>query len=425
MQKRIEDFLKFLAEEKDFSDNTLAAYNNDLTQFRQFLQGEAILLSEKPVGARTENENNHAAVTGNTKQSREKRSSNGNGSNETASEHPTNGGNGGRAALLVNGHNHESDYGPELEADEVENHNGGRVVNGHDGHLPTDDWARVGKEKILAYILFLKERKYATSTVARKIAAVKSFFHFLTAQAVISHDPTDNLDSPRVNKYLPKAISVSDIENLLVQPTRHTGPEALRDLAMLGLLYGTGMRVTELVSLNLDDVDLATTRVRCAGKGSKTRMIPIRPDQKQALEAYMSHARPQMVGHNGETSVFVNHRGHRLTRQGFWLILKAYADEAGIADITPHTLRHSFATHMLGEGENLRRVQELLGHASISTTQIYTQVNANAKRNDAKRTVKIGREELPINSIEDTLPVPKEAARSSRRARKVNQPAPV
>ena len=128
------------------------------------------------------------------------------------------------------------------------------------------------------------------------------------------------------------------------------------------------------------------------------------------------------MGNNGETAVFVNHRGHRLTRQGFWLILKAYADEAGISDITPHTLRHSFAAHMLGEGENLRRVQELLGHASISTTQIYTQVNANSKRSDAKRTVKIGRDEVIINPIEAKAPEPKSPLTPTRR-RRANQSA--
>jgi integrase/recombinase XerD len=187
----------------------------------------------------------------------------------------------------------------------------------------------------------------------------------------------------------------------LEQPLRHGGPEALRDLAMLGLLYSTGMRVTELVTVNMDDVDLENFKVRCQGKGSKARLIPIRADQQIALDAYLNNARPQLVGNNGETALFVNHRGHRLTRQGFWLILKAYADEAGIADITPHTLRHSFAAHLLNEGENLRRVQELLGHASVSTTQIYTQVNASAKRNDPKRTIKINRDELAINNPVD------------------------
>ena len=410
MQKRIDDFLKFLSEDKDFSDNTLAAYNNDLTQFRQFLQGESILLDE-PAGGTTESENGHEAVN-HAKRGRGKRQRA--NVEETAPESPVNG---NRVPLKVNGFAHPEDFGPELEAAEEDRREGGRVENGHGGHLPPNDWSRVGKEQILAYILFLKERKYATSTIARKIAAVKSFFHFLAARGVVDHDPTENLDSPRVNKYLPKAISVNDIQSLLEQPSKHTGPEAFRDQAMLGLLYATGMRVTELVSLDLDDVDMTGGVVKCAGKGNKGRIIPIRPEQKISLSAYLNHARPQLVGNNGETAVFVNHRGHRLTRQGFWLILKAYADEAGIADITPHTLRHSFAAHMLGEGENLRRVQELLGHASISTTQIYTQVNANNKRNDPKRTVKIGREELPINEPEEKLPeVSARRRRASRSA---------
>jgi integrase/recombinase XerD len=278
------------------------------------------------------------------------------------------------------------------------------------------EWSQVTKDHILVYMSFLKDRKYADSTIARKIAAVKSFFHFLTDKKLIPGDPTAHLDSPRVNKYLPKAISVNDIHQLLEQPLRHSGPEALRDLAMLGLLYSTGMRVTELVTVNMDDVDLENFKVRCLGKGSKARLIPIRADQQIALDAYLNNARPQLVGNNGETALFVNHRGHRLTRQGFWLILKAYADEAGIADITPHTLRHSFAAHMLNDGENLRRVQELLGHASVSTTQIYTQVNASAKRNDPKRTIKINRDDLPINS-------PAENSPGNLRRRRANQSA--
>jgi integrase/recombinase XerD len=404
MQKRIESFLKFLSEDKDFSDNTLAAYNNDLTQFWQFLQGESILLNEEPGGENTKSENGHDAVN-NTKPTKRQR----NGEVEPTSKSPTNGGQTSRPILLINGFAHENDFGPELEADELGERKGGRVVNGHGGYLPIESWSQVGKEQILDYILFLKERNYATSTVARKIAAVKSFFHFLKARDVVDYDPTENLDSPRVNKYLPKAISVDEIHRLLEQPLHHNGPEALRDLAMLGLLYGTGMRVTELVSLNLVDLDLSEDKVYCDGKGNKGRLIPIRPDQKVALSAYLTQSRLQLVGNNGETAVFVNHRGHRLTRQGFWLILKAYADQAGISDITPHTLRHSFAAHMLGEGENLRRVQELLGHASISTTQIYTQVNANAKRLDAKRTIKIGLEEVTINPPEDKLPDVKSA----------------
>lgn len=383
MQESIEQFLKFLADDRDFSENTLAAYNNDLTQFRQFLQGEAVSDIEEGLSGDSGSE-----TTGGEARP-------GRGKHPQAAETTPPGESLSDKTIAINGRVFSAELGSGENAKSP-------VATGHSSHdNMVHEWSQVSKDQILGYMNFLKDRKYADSTVARKIAAVKSFFHFLTDKKVIPGDPTAHLDSPRVNKYLPKAISVNDIRRLLEQPLHHSGPEALRDLAMLGLLYSTGMRVTELVTVNMDDVDLENNKVRCAGKGSKARMIPIRADQQIALDAYLNNARPQLVGNNGETALFVNHRGHRLTRQGFWLILKAYADEAGIADITPHTLRHSFAAHMLSEGENLRRVQELLGHASVSTTQIYTQVNASVKRSDPKRTIKIGREEMPINSGED------------------------
>ncbi|HEX2910279.1 MAG TPA: tyrosine recombinase [Chloroflexia bacterium] len=391
MQKSVDNFLKFLAEDKNFSDNTLAAYNNDLTQFRQFLQGETpIETAEHETGADGSETTENISVV---KRGRGKRRR---GAETAPAEDSQTG-----SESSQNGYNQHHDFGPELELSNS-NSNGDQELDlPQEGHIT--EWAQVGKEHILSYITFLKDRKYADSTVARKVAAVKSFFHFLTDKKIVSHDPTEHLDSPRVNKYLPKAISVADIHALLERPVTHSGPEALRDLAMLGLLYSTGMRVSELVSLDLEDVDLESGKVRCVGKGNKTRQIPIRADQQIALDAYLLNARSQLVGNNGEKALFVNHRGHRLTRQGFWLILKAYADEAGISDITPHTLRHSFAAHLLNEGETLRHVQELLGHASVSTTQIYTQVNANTKRADRNRTIKINREELHINEPEEDI----------------------
>ena len=398
MQESVEHFLKFLADDKDFSENTLAAYNNDLTQFRQFLQGETVSDIEEAASGTTEPEK----IDSDARRGRGKR--------HRATDLAPAGDSNPDNTISINGRVQPV----ATAADET----GNAAPAAH--RLPqehvVEEWSQVNKDHILSYMSFLKDRKYADSTIARKIAAVKSFFHFLTDKKAVPSDPTAHLDSPRVNKYLPKAVSVNDIHQLLEQPLRHSGPEALRDLAMLGLLYSTGMRVTELVMVNMDDVDLENYKVRCVGKGSKARQIPIRADQQIALDAYLNNARPQLVGNNGETALFVNHRGHRLTRQGFWLILKAYADEAGIADITPHTLRHSFAAHLLNEGENLRRVQELLGHASVSTTQIYTQVNASTKRNDPKRTIKINRDELPINSST-------EDGHSNLRRRRANQSA--
>jgi integrase/recombinase XerD len=244
-------------------------------------------------------------------------------------------------------------------------------------------WAAVDRGAILEYLADLKRKKYAEATVARKVAAVKSFFGFLTAEAMIPADPTETLSSPRVGKALPKPISPEQVDELLEQPLRRNTPEAKRDKAMLELLYATGMRVTELVSLDIDAVVLRTDAayVRCMGKGSKERTIPVHEHAAEAVQSYVEDARPVLVRVRDERALFVNRRGERLTRQGFWLILKSYARSANIsAHVTPHTLRHSFATHMLRGGAPLRNVQELLGHANISTTQVYTQVTADHVR---------------------------------------------
>jgi integrase/recombinase XerD len=180
-----------------------------------------------------------------------------------------------------------------------------------------------------------------------------------------------------VGKTLPKALSVSEIDELLEQPNKRTTPESKRDKAMLELVYATGMRVSELVSLDLDSIELHNNRatVRCLGKGGRERLIPIHEQAVRALRVYLEEARPELARSRRERALFINRRGERLTRQGFWLILKNYAKSANISsDVTPHTLRHSFATHMLRGGAPLRNVQELLGHANISTTQVYTQL---------------------------------------------------
>ena len=239
------------------------------------------------------------------------------------------------------------------------------------------DWRRIRREIVLSYIVELKERRYAEATVARKVAAMKSFFQYLHAEGIIPTNPTESLESPRVGKTLPKPLSVQQVDELLEQPAKRNTPEALRDQAMLELLYATGLRVTELVSLDLDSVSLDTRRpnIRCLGKGAKERTIPIHDQALHILATYLNNGRQKMVRNKKEDALFVNRRGERLTRQGFWLILKQYARAAKIdALVTPHTLRHSFATHMLRGGAPLRNVQELLGHANISTTQVYTQI---------------------------------------------------
>jgi integrase/recombinase XerD len=238
-------------------------------------------------------------------------------------------------------------------------------------------WEKVDREVIQDFILNLKQRKYAETTVARKVAAIRSFFGFLAAEGIMADNPTEGLASPRVGKMLPKAITPNEVDELLEQPGKRATPEARRDRAMLELLYATGMRVTELVSLDLANVsvDGKNPSVRCTGKGAKERIIPIHEQATEALAEYVNEARPLMVRNKNEKALFVNRRGERLTRQGFWLILKGYAKAANLRDdVTPHTLRHSFATHMLRGGMPLRHVQEMLGHANISTTQVYTHL---------------------------------------------------
>jgi integrase/recombinase XerD len=229
------------------------------------------------------------------------------------------------------------------------------------------------REVILHFVLHLREREYAATTVARKIAAVKSFCHFLEQEGQLREDPTSHIDSPRVTKYLPRAASVGEIERLLAQLVGDA-PATLRDRAMLELLYATGMRVSELVSLNCADLNLDDDVAQCRGKGNKQRQIPFGSKSRGAVEAYLNAGRPMLLGGRTSEALFLNHHGERLTRQGFWLIIKSYARQAGIEKITPHTLRHSFATHLLSNGADLRSVQELLGHSSIATTQVYTHI---------------------------------------------------
>jgi len=239
----------------------------------------------------------------------------------------------------------------------------------------TPSWTSFGRQEMLSYLLNLKERNYAATTAARKVAAAKSFFSFMVAEGRIKDNPTLNVTSPRVGKSLPKAISYNQVMLLLEQPAKLPTPEAKRDKAILELLYATGMRVSELVFLNLVDINVDDGDVRCFGKGHKERIIPIAHRAAVTVKKYLQEARPHLAHDDTEQALFLNARGERLTRQGLWQILKGYAKSAGLDKaITPHTLRHSFATHMLNGGADLRSVQELLGHANISTTQVYTHL---------------------------------------------------
>ena len=247
-------------------------------------------------------------------------------------------------------------------------------------------WADVSDQTISEYVLHLHDLGYSQSTRARKIASCKSLFGFLLMEDVVNTNPTANLSSPRTGRSLPEALTEEDIDSLLSAASEDDTPESSRDQTMLELLYATGMRVSELVSLNLEDVDTDNGYVRCFGKGGKERLIPIYKQAADSLEQYIAEARPMLESEQSATALFLNRRGARLTRQGFWLILKARAERAGLnGRITPHTLRHSFATHLLRGGAPLRHVQELLGHASISTTQVYTHLTSEHVRAEYDR----------------------------------------
>ena len=244
-------------------------------------------------------------------------------------------------------------------------------------------WRAVDGDTVVAFVADLRARSYKDATVARKVAAVKSFFGFLTAEGLVDQDPTENLKSPQVGKSLPRSLTAQEVDELLEQPARKNSPESRRDKAMLELLYATGLRVTELVSLDIADVALESdpVTVRCVGKGDRERVLPLHQRPIDELRQYIFHVRPKLVRNRREPALFVNRRGERLTRQGFWLILKNYAKDAKLDKaITPHTIRHTFATHMLSGGMPLRNVQDALGHASISTTQIYTHISDQQKR---------------------------------------------
>ena len=242
-------------------------------------------------------------------------------------------------------------------------------------------WEGVDERTLSAYLLRLHDAGYSDTTRARKMASAKSLFGFLLEEGVIANNPAGNLSSPRVGRSLPEPLTVDDVGRLLAAADGGDGPEARRDRAMLEFLYATGMRVTELVSLDLDDTDLEQGYVRCFGKGGKERVIPVHQKAVDTLREYLREARPLLVNKHSGEAVFLNRRGQRLTRQGFWLILRGLAGRSGLnGRITPHTLRHSFATHLLRGGAPLRHVQELLGHASITTTQVYTHLTSDHVR---------------------------------------------
>lgn len=230
------------------------------------------------------------------------------------------------------------------------------------------------------FVYHLKDLGLAPSSIRRNISAVRTYFRFLLADGVVARDPSERLETPKRWRTLPEVLSVEEIESLLAAPTLDD-PLAFRDRAMLELAYGAGLRVSEWITLGVRDVLLEDKLVRVFGKGSKERLVPIGRSAIAAAAMYMRETRPSLERGAGKGILFLNARGTPLTRMGAWKILRRYVERAGITkEVSPHTLRHSFATHLLEGGADLRAVQEMLGHADISTTQIYTHVDRDYLR---------------------------------------------
>ena len=245
----------------------------------------------------------------------------------------------------------------------------------------------VNRDLIMAYLLHIQEGKQV-STIARKITAIKSFFRFLALEEILAQDVGQNLETPKLGKRYPHILTVEQMEKLLSLPDTVTAIGS-RDKAMFEVLYATGMRISEMLNLTLNDVNMEMHFIRCFGKGGKERIVPIGKYALTSLEQYLNDARWELLSHKKSGSrtardlgiVFVNAHGNPLSRQGFWKILKQYAASIGLEqDVTPHTFRHSVATHLLENGADLRVVQELLGHANIATTQLYTHLTQGRLR---------------------------------------------
>jgi integrase/recombinase XerD len=236
------------------------------------------------------------------------------------------------------------------------------------------DVRKASAEDLQEYIGSLEEQHFAAATVSRNIASIKAFFHYLESEGILSEDISGVLKAPKIEKKIPEILSMEEVVRLLEQPSGNT-PKEIRDKAMLELLYATGIRVSELISLQLTDVNMRTGSIICRDR-NKERIIPFGKAAKKALTKYLNGTREEMLENKKADALFVNCSGQPMSRQGFWKLIKYYAKKADIkADITPHTLRHSFAAHLVENGADLKSVQEMLGHSDISTTQIYANLN--------------------------------------------------
>ncbi|HOO12628.1 MAG TPA: site-specific tyrosine recombinase XerD [Bacillota bacterium] len=233
------------------------------------------------------------------------------------------------------------------------------------------------KTTVITYLLYLQKNGRATSTISRSLASIRAFYQYLTAERIIERDPTVDLESPKVEKKLPTILSGKEVELLLDQPDLSSA-KGTRDKSMLELLYATGIRVSELVALDCGDINLELGYLKCSKNNDRERIIPVGTIALEILGKYIRDVRPGLLRGKSETALYVNYKGERLTRQGFWKIIKGYKNKAKInKDITPHTLRHSFAAHLIENGADLKSVQEMLGHSDISTTQVYAQITKN------------------------------------------------
>jgi integrase/recombinase XerD len=247
-----------------------------------------------------------------------------------------------------------------------------------------DRWQAVTLGDLQDHLAALEARGLAARSRARRLSALRHFFRFLQREDQAAANPAELIDSPRLPQSLPKVLGEAEVAALLAAPDPDT-PAGQRDLALLELLYATGLRVSELVGLTLKQVDLRRGVVRPLGKGSKERVVPMVAPAVAKIQTYLEQGRTQLLKGRESPYLFLNRRGGKLSRQGFWKLLKGYAAKAGVRDLSPHTLRHSFATHLLSRGANLRVLQMLLGHADLATTQIYTHLDAARLREMHKK----------------------------------------
>ena len=254
-------------------------------------------------------------------------------------------------------------------------------LNQFDEHVNLTDVNQITSRHIDQYVKYLSHKGYLSTTKGRKLASVRSFVSYLHSEGIIENDPTDLIPTPKRAQHLPRVLKLADVKNLLQLPLHiSSSADAMRDAAMLQIAYASGLRVSEIIGLDVEDIDFTVGSVRCMGKGSKERMVPVHRIALDSIDRYLRRGRTTFKKQESK-ALFLNRRGTRLTRQGFWGIVKKYAKLIGLENsMTPHTLRHSFATHLLEGGASIRHVQELLGHASISTTQIYTHLTVEFVR---------------------------------------------